>query len=60
MRKMLMLALLVLGTGAFANVKPVAAKGAIAKESTIAKHKKAIKKAKRVETVKNENSAAKK
>ena len=55
-----MLALLVLGTGAFANVKPVAAKGTAAKEISIRKHKKAIKKAKRVATVKTETSNAKK
>lgn len=60
MKKVLMLALLVLGTGAFANVKPVAAKGTTAKEISVRKHKKAIKKAKRVEATKTETSNAKK
>lgn len=60
MRKVLMLALLVLGTGAFANVKPVAAKGTTAKEISVRKHKKTVRKAKKVEAVKTETTANKK
>ena len=60
MKKIVMLALLVLGTGAFANEKPVVAKGATAKEISVRKHKKAIKKAKRVEATKTETSTIKK
>ena len=60
MRKVLMLALLVLGTGAFANVKPVAAKTATAKETLVRKHRKAVRKAKRIETAKPEAASTKK
>jgi len=55
-----MLALLVLGTGAFANVKPVASKGTTTKEISVRKHRKAVKKAKKVEATKAENPTAKK
>lgn len=60
MKKVLMLALLVLGTGAFANVKPVAAKGIAAKETLVRKHRKAVRKAKRIEAAKPEVTNAKK
>lgn len=60
MKKVLMLALLVVGTATFANVKPVAAKGTAAKEIAIRKHRKAVKKAKHVEAPKVEASSAKK
>jgi len=55
-----MLALLVLGTGAFANVKPVASKSTAAKEISVRKHKKHIRKAKKVEAAKAETPQAKK
>ncbi|MGC4041085.1 MAG: hypothetical protein QM710_09960 [Flavobacterium sp.] len=60
MKKVVMLALLVLGTGAFANAKPVAAKGTAAKEISIRKHRKAVKKAKVVPTQKEEAANTKK
>lgn len=59
-KKVLMLALLVLGTGAFANVKPVAAKTTTTKETLVRKHRKAVKKTKRVEATKPEATNAKK
>ncbi len=49
MRKVLMLALLVLGTASFANVKPIAVKGKATKEISVRKHKKRARKAKKVE-----------
>lgn len=49
MRKVLMLALLVLGTASFANVKPIAVKGKATKEISVRKHKKHARKAKKVE-----------
>jgi hypothetical protein len=60
MKKVLMLALLVLGTGAFANVKPVAAKSTAAKEISLRKHRKAVKKAKRMEAPATVSSTTKK
>ncbi len=60
MKKVLMLALLVVGTASFANVKPVAAKGTTTKELSIRKHRKAVKKAKKVEATKTETSATQK
>lgn len=59
MKKVLMLALLVLGTGAFANVKPIAVKGTATKEISVRKHKK-NRKAKKVEATKTEAPQAKK
>ena len=49
MKKVVMLVMLVLGAAAFANVKPVAAKGKSTKEIAVRKHKKHSKKAKKVE-----------
>ena len=49
MRKVLMLALLVLGTASFANVKPIAVKGKATKEISVRKHKKHARKPKKVE-----------
>jgi len=60
MRKLLMLALLVVGTATFANVKPVAAKTATAKESLVRKHRKAMKRTKHVAAPKTEAAATKK
>jgi len=60
MRKVLRLALLVVGTAAFANVKPVATKTATAKETLVRKHRKAVKRAKHVAMPKAESAAAKK
>ena len=60
MRKVLMLALLVLGTASFANVKPIAVKGKATSAISVRKHKKAIRKAKRVEAAKAQTSPAKK
>lgn len=60
MKRIVMLALLVLGTGAFANVKPVASKGSTTKEVSVRKHRKAVRKAKKVEAVKAETPTAKK
>lgn len=60
MKRVLMLALLVIGTAAFANVKPVAAKGVAAKEISIRKHRKAVKKARTAEAPKTVTSTAKK
>jgi len=59
-KKMVLLALLVVGTTAFANVKPVAAKGTVTKEISIRKHRKAIKKVKKAEAPKTEAVSAKK
>ncbi|WP_293895998.1 hypothetical protein [Flavobacterium sp.] len=60
MRKVLMLALLVLGTASFASVKPIAVKGKAAKEISVRKHRKAIRKAKRIEAAKAQTPVAKK
>jgi hypothetical protein len=60
MKRILMLALLVLGTGAFANGKPVAAKSNTKTETVIKKHKKSLKKAKRLEATKTETPTSKK
>ena len=49
MRKVLMLALLVLGTASFASVKPIAVKGKAAKEISVRKHKRHARKTKKVE-----------
>lgn len=49
MRKELMLALLVLGTAYFANVKPIAVKGKAAKEISVKKHKRHARKTKKAE-----------
>ena len=49
MKKVVMLVMLVLGTAAFANVKPIAVKGKATKEITVRKHKKHAKKTKKVE-----------
>ena len=50
MKKVVMLALLVLGTAAFAtNAKPAAVKGTAKKEISFRKHRKHSKKAKKVE-----------
>lgn len=50
MKKVVMLALLVLGTAAFAtNAKPIAVKGRATKEISVRKHKRHAKKAKKVE-----------
>ena len=49
MKKVVMLVMLVLGTAAFANVKPIAVKGKATKEISVRKHKKHVKKAKKVE-----------
>lgn len=51
MRKVVMLVMLVLGTAAFANVKPVASTGKATKEISIRKHKKHLRKAKKVEAM---------
>lgn len=59
-KKVLMLALLVVGTASFANVKPVAVKGTATKEISVRKHRKAINKAKKVEATKAETPATKK
>lgn len=59
-KKVVMLVMLVLGTAAFANVKPIAVKGKATKEISIRKHKKAIRKAKRVEMAKAQAPQAKK
>ncbi|HNP33073.1 MAG TPA: hypothetical protein PKN96_07255 [Flavobacterium sp.] len=50
MKKVVMLALLVLGTAAFAtNAKPTVVKGTAKKEISLRKHRKHAKKAKKVE-----------
>lgn len=59
MRKVVMLALLVLGTAAFASVKPIPVKGTATKEISVRKHKK-NRKAKKVEAAKAETPQAKK
>jgi hypothetical protein len=52
MKKVVMLALLVLGTAAFAtNAKPIAVKGKATKEISIRKHKKHLRKAKKAEAI---------
>ena len=58
MKKVVMLALLVLGTGAFANVRPIAVKGTATKEISVRKHRKAIKKVKKLGEIKAETSKA--
>lgn len=58
MKKVVMLALLVIGTAAFANVKPTATKTTAAKELSVRKHRKHTKKAKKVEATKTEASKA--
>lgn len=60
MKKVVMLVMLVLGTAAFANVKPIGVKGKATKEISVRKHKKAIRKAKRVEAAKAQTPVAKK
>ena len=60
MKKVVMLVMLILGTETFANVKPIAVKGKATKEISVRKHKKAIKKAKRVETTKVQTPQVKK
>lgn len=49
MRKVLMLALLVLGTASFASVKPIAVKGKATSAISVRKHKKHVRQAKKVE-----------
>ena len=59
MKKAVMLALLVLGTAAFAtNAKPTLVKGTAKKEISFRKHRKAVRKAKKVEATKTEASKA--
>ncbi len=60
MKRIVMLAMLVLGTAAFANAKPVAAKGSAVKEISIRKHKKAVRRAKTAQAPKPVASSAKK
>lgn len=58
MRKVVMLALLVLGTAAFAtNAKPTVVKGTAKKEISLRKHKKHLKKAKKVEATETSKAA---
>jgi hypothetical protein len=59
MKKVVMLVMLVLGTAAFANVKPIAVKGTATKEISVRKHKK-NRKAKKVEATKADTPQAKK
>jgi len=60
MKRIVMLALLVVGTAAFANAKPVAAKGVAAKEISMRKHRKAVKRAKTTQAPKPVATPAKK
>ena len=57
-KKVVLLALLVLGTGAFASVRPIAVKGIATKEITVRKHRKAIKKVKKLGAIKAETPKA--
>ena len=59
MRKVLMLALLVLGTASFANLKPIAVKVKATKEISVRKHKKHSRKAKKVEATPTATQAKK-
>jgi len=59
MKKVVMLVMLVLGTAAFANVKPIPVKGTATKEISVRKHKK-TRKAKKVEATKAETAQTKK
>lgn len=57
MKRIVLLALLAVGTATFANAKPAAVKGTATKEISFNKHRKAVKKAKVAQTPKTTEAA---